>query len=153
MSIGRGWLLIAGLMACSLLVGSVYFLWMDQKSVIVDPASPTAVNTPASPHIPNVALPAPTPDAAPTPQPQASSGPAPTYQYNAQGQLQLICYPDGTVYTYQYSAQGDKIRETSNRTGKTWTYVYDQDHHPLTIIDPNGHITHQEAPHALPNPN
>ncbi len=64
-----------------------------------------------------------------------SPSPAPAYLYNAQGQLQSITYPDGTVYAYQYNAHGDKIRETT-RTGKTWSYVYDQNHYPLTIIDP-----------------
>ena len=51
-----------------------------------------------------------------------------TYQYNAQGQVQTIIYPGGTTYTYQYNSQGDKIREIDGKTGKVWTYVYDQNH-------------------------
>ncbi len=62
------------------------------------------------------------------------------YRYNAQGRLQSITYPDSSVYSYEYNSHGDKIRETS-RTGKTWTYLYDQSHHPVTIIDPEGRVT------------
>ncbi len=82
------------------------------------------------------------------PQPQAISGSTPAYDYNAQGELQRILYPDGSVYTYQYNAQATKSARPP-ATGKTWSYLYDQNHHPVSIIDPDGRVTHSETP---PNP-
>lgn len=67
----------------------------------------------------------------------------PSYQYNAQGQVQLITYPDGSTYTYRYDASGNKISET-NGAGKTWTYIYAAHQNPITIVDPEGHITRKD---------
>ena len=142
----RGWFLIIGLMVCLLLVGSAYFLLSSQKSISGVPSSPTGVTKPSVSNTSSESgFAAPTADTAPSPQPQSSSAPAPAYQYNARGQLQAIIYPDGSTYTYAYDAYGDKIRET-NTTGKTWTYVYDQNHNPISVIDPEGRVTHKEAP-------
>ncbi len=69
----------------------------------------------------------------------ASEG-SPTYQYNPQGQLTLILYPDNTSYSYSYDSHGDKTRET-DPSGKTWLYIYDEHQHPVTVIDPQGHLT------------
>jgi YD repeat-containing protein len=80
----------------------------------------------------------------PSPDTQASPATAPVYQYNSQGQIQMIIYPNGSTYTYSYNANGDKIRE-GDGAGNNWTYAYDQNHHPLTVIDPKGHITHEST--------
>ena len=53
----------------------------------------------------------------------------------------MITYPDGSVYTYQYDVYGDKVREI-NRAGKTWSNAYDQNHHTIAVIDPEGRVTH-----------
>ena len=147
MNSSRGLFVVIGLLIALLLSGIAYFLWAVPKSSVVAPASPTAANVPVPLPLPSTVISASTPSTAP----QANTA-APSYGYNAQGQIQLIRYPDGTVYTYQYNANGDKIRETT-RTGRTWTYVYDQNHHPITIIDPYGRATYQEAPPSPTNPN
>jgi len=91
------------------------------KTELVAQSAATTALSPAS-------MPAPL-----TPEPQTGS----SYTYNAQGQLQAIQYPDGTVYTYVYDTHGNKIRETT-RTGRTWTYGYNASGQPLFIIDPEG---------------
>jgi YD repeat-containing protein len=152
MNTQRGWFLIIGLTVALLLGGGAYFFLTARQSLILAPKSPSGVaqapvSNPSSAGrlSPLVAPPA------PSPQPQ-SSGPAPAYLYNAQGQLQAITYPDGSVYSYQYDAYGDKIRET-NGMGKTWSYVYDQNHHPVRVIDPEGRVTHKEASPNTPHAN
>ena len=65
---------------------------------------------------------------------------SPSYQYNARGQVTLILYPDNTSYSYSYDSHGDKTRET-DASGKTWLYIYDEHQHPVTVIDPQGHLT------------
>jgi YD repeat-containing protein len=146
----RDWFVIIGLMIALLLGVSTYFLFQDHNSGIKTVASPTVVNAPMVSPSPTAMLPPSPADTLPSPQPQASSGFPSTYQYNAKGQLQCISYPDGSVYIYQYDAYGDKIREIT-RTGQTWTYVYDQNHHPLSILYPDGRVTHPETAPSTPD--
>ena len=152
MNTRRGWFLVIGLMFILLLIGGASFLLLNHKTNIVGSASPTAMKAPVATPSPEASLPTPTANTEPPPPSQINPGPAPAYVYNAQGQLQCITYPDGSVYTYQYDPYGDKIRETT-RIGKTWTYTYDQNHHPLSVINPEGRITHREAPASTSNPN
>ena len=77
-------------------------------------------------------------------QPPVNSGSVRAYKYNAQGQLAAIIYADGSVYTYRYDSYGDKISETS-QSGQTWFYLYDPSHHPISIIDPEGHVIRKEV--------
>jgi len=149
MNTRRGWFLVIGLLVGLLLGGGAYFLVPTHKSLVVAPNSPAvAVNTPDTSSPSEEGASASPADTTPSLQPEAGSAHAPAYLYNARGQLLAITYPDGSTYTYRYDAYGDKISET-NGTGKTWCYVYDQNHHPISVIDPEGHITRKEAP---PNP-
>ena len=123
----RTLLFIAGFLIAliALAAGLRYILRPDEKSEGMAALSSPAV-TEASPPLRHA------------PGPEASSTDAvASYQYTPNGQLQAIVYADGTVYKYAYNAAGDKISET-NRTGGTWTYSYDADHHPIRIIDPTG---------------
>jgi YD repeat-containing protein len=47
---------------------------------------------------------------------------------------------------------GDKIQEAAEG-GKTWSYIYDQNHRPTSIIGSNGRITSKVAPSSASNPN
>ena len=152
MNIPRGWFLV-GLMFCLLLGGGAYFLLTSEKTEKVTPNIPTsAVKAPDLNPTSERGLITPTKETASSPQLQAGSVPTPAYRYNAQGQLQAIIYPDGSVYSYEYDAYGNKTKETG-RTGKTWSYLYDQSHHPIAVIDPEGRMTHKEASPGSSNAN
>jgi YD repeat-containing protein len=142
MSIRRDWFLGVALAVGLLLCGVAYFLWAAHQLGYL------ATNNSTSRIPVSNTLSAPT--APPPPPSQFTSESAPAYQYNAQGQLQMITYPNGSVYAYRYDAYGNKISETSP-TGKTWSYVYDQNHHPVSVIGPTDHVVRQESSSASPS--
>jgi YD repeat-containing protein len=138
MNIRSGFLLVFGVVIC-LLAGGAYFLGSGPKPIIVASNSPpmlekASVTSPASEVLST---------AAGTASPESPAAPS-SYQYNSQGQLQQILYGDGSTYIYRYDAHGDKISET-DRAGKTWTYIYDQQQRPIRIINPAGHAENIEA--------
>ena len=132
----RGWLILIGLTLFLLLGGGLYFLAGDRKPVVPNHRPSLATNIPVSTSSFGGSL---VPDGVPAPQHSGDSLAPPAYRYNAQGLLAAIIYPDGSTYTYGYDAYGDKIRETDG-AGKTWSYTYDQNHHPTIVIDPEGHV-------------
>jgi YD repeat-containing protein len=132
MNTRRDWLLGFGLVVVLLLVGGAYLLGPSRQTVSVASQSPAAEVKPSVSDTFYKAGVFPS-----TPAPASSP---PSYRYNAQGQLRQIVYSDGSVYSYSYDAYGDKIRET-DRSGKSWVYVYDPNHRPIGVIDPEGHAT------------
>lgn len=145
MNTSRGWFLVIGLMFALLLGSVAFFAMQSRKTIIVASNSqPLLANVSILKPSSDAVLTAPTASATTSISLEHSLHPVSTYQYNPQGQLQAIVYPDGSVYTCQYNAAGYKIRETS-RTGKTWSYVYDPNGHPLSVIDPEGRVTQMVA--------
>ena len=145
----------AGLAIWLLLGAGIYFLLPNDKAKVAVAESPTKlIPTPGSSPAPKASTDSPIMPIAPStrPQAQANSDPIRSFQYNDQGQLAAIIYADGSVYAYQYDAHGNKIRETS-RTGRIWSYAYDPSHHPITIIDPEGRVTHKETSSSASNAN
>jgi YD repeat-containing protein len=137
MAARRYWYLVIALAGALIVLGAAHFLTPAPRDASPKPRADVPVTQLPSINRPPIVQPAAPP---PVPPPEATRDAA-VYQYNLQGQLQAILYPDGSVYTYQYDPYGDKIRETT-RTGRTWSYVYDQDHRPLSLIDPECHVTH-----------
>src|SRR5450631_2034443 len=110
----NGRFLLFGLIVCFLLVGGVYMLSTAHQSITVAPGSSAEVpQTPNANSLPEEGSSTPIKETAPPSHPRTSPPSTPTYQYNGQGQLQTILYPDGSTYTYQYDPDGNKIRETS----------------------------------------
>ncbi len=124
----RTFLFIAGILVAliALAGGLRYILGLEEKNEAAL-SSPSVTEASPSPR--------------PAPAPESTTDTVASYQYTPEGQLQAIIYADGTVYKYAYNAAGDKISET-NRTGGTWTYSYDADHHPIRVIDPTGKASH-----------
>ncbi len=68
----------------------------------------------------------------------------PGCQYNAQGQLEKIVYPDGSAYVCVYDAHGNKILETSP-AGKSWAYTYDTNQRMTGMVGPDGQVRQMQA--------
>ena len=126
-------------------LGGIYFFELEPKNV---PPHPGVGLPPKQILAPTPTFVVPSPASASQP-PSADKPGTAIYHYNSQGQVQAIVYPDGAVYSYQYNSYGDKIRETTT-TGQTWSYVYDANHRLVSVIDPQGRISHPETSATAP---
>jgi YD repeat-containing protein len=145
MSIPRTWLPIFALLILALGTALYFALSIDVGKTVTTANQPGARASAQIVSSSSEATPRLQPVLLPQPQQSSTTDGVATFMYNAQGQLQLIRYSDGSVYLYRYDSHGDKISET-NRIGRTWTYVYDQQQRPISILDPDGRFTHPGQP-------
>ncbi len=64
-----------------------------------------------------------------------------TYTYNTNGQLTAENMPSGTSNTYKYDADGNML--TADGPGGDWSFTYDRQNLPTTIVEPYGTLTVQ----------
>ncbi len=64
-----------------------------------------------------------------------------TFAYNTNGQLTTENLPDGTSDTYTYDSHGNML--TADGPGGNWSFNYNSQNLPTTIVEPNGTLTVQ----------
>ena len=64
-----------------------------------------------------------------------------TYAYNTNGQLTAENLPDGTSDTYTYDSHGNML--TADGPGGDWSFTYNSQNLPTTIVEPYGTLTVQ----------
>ncbi len=64
-----------------------------------------------------------------------------TYAYNTNAQLAAENLPDGTSDAYTYNAAGDML--TADGSGGDWSFTYNSQNLPTTIVEPYGTLTVQ----------
>ena len=64
-----------------------------------------------------------------------------TYAYNTNGQLTTENLPDGTSDTYTYDSHGNML--TADSPSGDWSFTYNSQNLPTTIIEPYGTLTVQ----------